>query len=53
MIKRFKKRKKKLKILSTDVEEYKAKRAIEKAAKKRNSRKTPYPFGFEYKDRKK
>ena len=30
-------------------DEMKARKAIKKAAKKRNSRKTPYPFGFEYK----
>ena len=29
-----------------------ARKAIEKAARKRNRRKTPYPFGFEYKKEK-
>tara|TARA_R100000781_G_scaffold108164_1_gene72637 strand:+ start:265 stop:450 length:186 start_codon:yes stop_codon:yes gene_type:complete len=30
-------------------EEKAARKAIKKAARKRNSRKRPYPFGFEYK----
>ena len=30
-----------------------ARKALKKAAKKRNRRKTPYPFGFEYKKEKK
>jgi hypothetical protein len=33
-------------------DEMKARKALKKAAKKRNSRKTLYPFGFEYKGRK-
>ena len=32
-------------------DEMKARKALKKAAKKRNRRKTPYPFGFEYKRR--
>ena len=34
-------------------DEMRARKAINKANKKRNSRKTPYPVGFEYKGRKK
>jgi len=34
-------------------EERSAKKAIKKAAVKRRRRKTPYPFGFEYKKEKK
>ena len=30
-------------------EERSARKAIKKAARKRNQRKTPYPVGFEYK----
>ena len=33
-------------------DEMRARKAIKKATKKRNSRKALYPFGFEYKGRK-
>ena len=35
-------------VLSVNKEERLARKKIEKAKRKRNQRKTPYPFGFEY-----
>ena len=34
-------------------EENSARKKLRKAAKKRNERKTPYPFGFEYRSERK
>ena len=34
-------------------EERSARKKLERAKRKRNQRKTPYPFGFEYKKEKK
>ena len=36
-------------VLSVSKEEWTARKQLEKAKRKRNQRKTPYPFGFEYK----
>ena len=34
--------------LNVNKEEWIARKKLEKAKRKRNQRKTPYPFGFEY-----
>ena len=40
-------------VLSVSKEEWKARKKMEKAKRKRNQRKTPYPFGFEYRSERK
>ena len=40
-------------VLSVNKEERLARKKIEKAKRKRNQRKTPYPFGFEYRSERK
>ena len=40
-------------VLNVSKEEYAARKKMEKAKRKRNERKTPYPFGFEYRSERK
>ena len=40
-------------VLSVNKEEWAARKKLEKAKRKRNQRKTPYPFGFEYRSERK
>ena len=40
-------------VLNVNREEYEARKKLEKAKRKRNQRKTPYPFGFEYRSERK
>ena len=40
-------------VLSVNKEEWTARKKLEKAKRERNQRKTPYPFGFEYRSERK
>ena len=40
-------------VLSVSKAEWTARKKLERAKRKRNQRKTPYPFGFEYRSERK
>ena len=40
-------------VLNVNKEECSARKKMERAKRKRNERKTPYPFGFEYRSERK